>query len=140
MVEYNRSTILSTDRLNKNNRSKNQPVTAKFENFERSVSIPRSALRRVCISQEEDRKRFKIIVKNEPTSEDQMPPPEVFEKMGKYNQSLVDAGILLAAEGLSHSKDGAIVSFGKGKQTVKDGPFTEAKELVAGFWIIQFMS
>jgi len=84
--------------------------------------------------------RFMIIVKNEPTSEDQMPPPEVFEKMGKYNQSLVDAGILLAAEGLSHSKDGAIVSFGKGKQTVKDGPFTEAKELVAGFWIIQVKS
>lgn len=84
--------------------------------------------------------RFMIIIKNDPTNEDQVPPPEVFENMGKYNQSLVDAGILLAAEGLSHSKDGAIVSFGKGKQTVKDGPFTEAKELVAGFWIIQVKS
>ena len=84
--------------------------------------------------------RFMIIIKNEPTSEDQMPPPEVFEAMGNYNQSLVDAGILLAAEGLTSSKDGAIVTFAKDKQTVKDGPFTEAKELVAGFWIIQVKS
>jgi len=61
--------------------------------------------------------------------------------MGKFNQSLVDAGILLAAEGLTGSKDGAIVTFRKGgKFEVKDGPFTEAKELVAGFWIIQTKS
>ena len=84
--------------------------------------------------------RFMIIIKSEPADENQPTPPEVFEKMGKYNQSLVDAGILLAAEGLSHSKDGAIVSFGKGKQSVKDGPFAEAKELIAGFWIIQVKS
>jgi hypothetical protein len=65
----------------------------------------------------------------------------MFEEMGKYNQTLVDAGILLAAEGLSGSKDGAIVTFRKGgKFEVKDGPFTEAKELVAGFWIIQVKS
>jgi len=84
--------------------------------------------------------RFMIIIKSEPADENRPTPPEVFERMGKYNQSLVDAGILLAAEGLSHSKDGAMVSFGKGKQTVKDGPFTEAKELIAGFWIIQVKS
>jgi hypothetical protein len=84
--------------------------------------------------------RFMIIVKNDPKSEDQVPDPKMFERMGRYNQSLVDAGILLAAEGLSHSQDGAIVGFGKGKTTVKDGPFTEAKELVAGFWIIQVKS
>ena len=84
--------------------------------------------------------RFMIIIKSEPIYENQPTPPEVFESMGRYNQSLVDAGILLAAEGLSHSKDGAIVSFDKGKQTVKDGPFTEAKELIAGFWIIQVKS
>ncbi len=81
--------------------------------------------------------RFMIIVKNDPATENQMGPPEMFEAMSKYNQSLVDAGILLAAEGLSGSKDGAIVSFHGGKTSVKDGPFTEAKELVAGFWIIQ---
>jgi hypothetical protein len=84
--------------------------------------------------------RFMIIVKNDPKSEQEMPQPEMFEAMGKYNQSLVDAGILLAAEGLSGSKDGAIVAFSKGKHTVKDGPFAEAKELVAGFWIIQVKS
>jgi hypothetical protein len=65
----------------------------------------------------------------------------MFEEMGKFNQALVDAGILLAAEGLTESKDGAIVTFRKGgKFEVKDGPFTEAKELVAGFWIIQVKS
>ena len=85
--------------------------------------------------------RFMIIVKSRPELENVDPPPEMFEEMGKYNQSLVDAGILLAAEGLSGSKDGAIVTFRKGdKFEVKDGPFTEAKELVAGFWIIQVKS
>jgi hypothetical protein len=85
--------------------------------------------------------RFMIIVKNSPATENAPPPDGMFEDMGKYNQSLVDAGILLAAEGLSGSKDGAIVTYRKGgKFEVKDGPFTEAKELVAGFWIIQVKS
>ena len=85
--------------------------------------------------------RFMIIVKSTPALENVEPPPEMFEEMGKYNQSLVDAGILLAGEGLTGSKDGAIVTFRKGgKFEVKDGPFTEAKELVAGFWIIQVKS
>jgi hypothetical protein len=85
--------------------------------------------------------RFMIIVKTRPELENVEPDPAMFEDMGKYNQSLVDAGILLAAEGLTGSKDGAIVTFRKGgKFEVKDGPFTEAKELVAGFWIIQTKS
>jgi hypothetical protein len=86
--------------------------------------------------------RFMIIVKSRPELEDVEQDPSMYDEMGKYNQSLVDAGILLAAEGLTGSKDGAIVTFGKkGQQpTVKDGPFTEAKELVAGFWIIQAKS
>lgn len=85
--------------------------------------------------------RFMIIVKSRPELENVEQPPEMYEEMGKYNQSLVDAGILLAAEGLTGSKDGAIVTFRKGgKYEVKDGPFTEAKELVAGFWIIQVKS
>ncbi|MBI4920435.1 MAG: YciI family protein [Devosia nanyangense] len=85
--------------------------------------------------------KYMIIVKNHPASEDAMPDASAFEDMGKYNQDLVDAGILLAAEGLAGSKDGAIVTFKKGGQfAVKDGPFTEAKELVAGFWIIQVRS
>ncbi len=85
--------------------------------------------------------RFMIIVKNSGATENVPPDPSMFEDMGKYNQQLVDAGILLAAEGLTGSKDGAIVTFRKGgKFEVKDGPFTEAKELVAGFWIIQVKS
>ncbi len=85
--------------------------------------------------------RYMIIVKSRPEIESTAPPPEMFEEMGKFNQSLVDAGILLAAEGLTESKDGAIVTFNKKTgHTVKDGPFTEAKELVAGFWIIQVKS
>jgi hypothetical protein len=85
--------------------------------------------------------RFMIIVKMSPAQENVEPDPSMFEEMGKYNQSLVDAGILLAAEGLTGSKDGAIVTFKKdAKPVVKDGPFTEAKELVAGFWIIQVRS
>jgi hypothetical protein len=84
--------------------------------------------------------RYMIIVKSDPAAEQTTPSPSEFEAMGRYNQSLVDAGILLAAEGLTASKDGAIVTFNSGKQTVKDGPFTEAKELVAGFWIIQAKS
>ena len=84
--------------------------------------------------------RYMIIVKNDPKSENRMPDPAVFEAMGTFNQSLVDAGILLAAEGLTPSKDGAQVTNKAGKMSVKDGPFTEAKELVAGFWIIQAKS
>lgn len=84
--------------------------------------------------------RYMIIVKNDPRTETEMPGPELFEAMDAYNRSLVDAGILLAAEGLAGSDKGAIVTFKGGKFTVKDGPFTEAKELVAGFWIIQVKS
>jgi hypothetical protein len=84
--------------------------------------------------------RFMIIVKNDPASEQIPPTREMFEAMGGYNQSLQDAGVLLAVDGLSGSKDGARVSFDKGKPTVKDGPFSEAKELIAGFWIIQVRS
>ena len=85
--------------------------------------------------------RYMIIVKMKPEQEGVVQDQSAFEEMGKYNQSLVDAGILLAAEGLAESKDGAILTFRKGgKFEVKDGPFTEAKELVAGFWIIQVKS
>ena len=84
--------------------------------------------------------RFMIIVKGEPKDEQVMPDPAMFEAMGRFNQSLADAGILLAAEGLSPSRAGAKVSFDHGKVSVKDGPFSEAKELIGGFWIIQVKS
>jgi hypothetical protein len=84
--------------------------------------------------------RYMIIVKG--SYEDEINPPPNFDQMlvemGKYNQMLIDAGVMLAGEGLQPSSTGAIVRFGKGKPpTVKDGPFTEAKELVGGFWIIE---
>ena len=81
--------------------------------------------------------RFMMIVKSDPVSEQQTPKAEDFEMMGKYNQTLRDAGVLLTLDGLSSSKDGAKVTFNNGKPTVKDGPFTEAKELVAGFSIME---
>lgn len=85
--------------------------------------------------------RFMIIVKNTPQTENADLPPSLYEDMGKYNQALTDAGVLLAVEGLAGSKEGAIVTYRKGGQfVVKDGPFTEAKELIAGFWIIQVKS
>ena len=68
------------------------------------------------------------------------PKPEAFEAMGKYNEELVKAGILLAAEGLAASSKGARVKFSGDERTVIDGPFAEAKEVVAGFSIIQVKS
>jgi len=69
-----------------------------------------------------------------------LPKPEAFAAMGEYNEELVKAGILLAAEGLAASSKGARVKFSGDKRTVIDGPFTETKELVAGFSIIQVKS
>jgi len=64
----------------------------------------------------------------------------MFAEMGKFNEELVKAGVLLAAEGLQASSKGARVKFSKGKKTVIDGPFAETKELVAGFWLWQLRS
>jgi hypothetical protein len=69
-----------------------------------------------------------------------LPKPEAFAAMQKYNEELVKAGILLAAEGLAASSKGARVKFSGDKRTVIDGPFTETKELIAGFSIIQVKS
>jgi hypothetical protein len=69
-----------------------------------------------------------------------MPSEEILAAMGKYNEELVNAGVLLAGEGLHPSSKGARVWFSDGKTTVIDGPFTEAKELIAGFWLWQVKS
>ena len=80
--------------------------------------------------------RFIVMVKATPKSEaGVMPGPELFEAMGKYNEQLVNAGIMKAGEGLQPSSKGARVHFSGAKRTVVDGPFAETKELVAGFWI-----
>jgi hypothetical protein len=85
--------------------------------------------------------RFMVIVKADKNSEAGSPPdPKVWEEMGKYNEELEKAGILLAAEGLHPSSKGARVRFSGSKRTVIDGPFTEAKELIAGFWLWQVKS
>ena len=68
------------------------------------------------------------------------PPAEVFEMMGKYNADMLDAGVLLAAEGLTPGAEGAVITYPDGGPLVTDGPFTEAKELVAGFWILEVAS
>ena len=85
--------------------------------------------------------RFMVMVMATKDSEAGPPPkPEEFAAMQKYNEELAKAGILLAAEGLAASSKGARVKFSGDKRTVIDGPFTEAKELVAGFTIIQVKS
>ncbi|HVO46011.1 MAG TPA: YciI family protein [Steroidobacteraceae bacterium] len=69
-----------------------------------------------------------------------LPPPELFAAMGQYNEQLIKAGIMLAGEGLKPSSHGKRVHFSGKNRTVTDGPFTETKELVAGFWLWQVKS
>ena len=85
--------------------------------------------------------RFMMIVKaNKDSEAGVLPTEEQLAEMAKYNEELVKAGVLLAAEGLHASAKGARVRFSGAKRTVIDGPFTEAKELIAGFWLIQAKS
>jgi hypothetical protein len=80
--------------------------------------------------------RFMVIVKADKNSEAGiMPSKQLLTDMGKFNEQLVKAGVMLAGEGLQPSSKGKRVRFSGGKHTVIDGPFTETKELVAGFWI-----
>jgi len=85
--------------------------------------------------------RFMILVKASKDSEaGVLPSEQLFTEMGKFNEELVKAGVLLAAEGLQASSKGARVKFSGGKRTVIDGPFAETKELIAGFWLWQVKS
>ena len=85
--------------------------------------------------------RFMVIVKaNKETEAGVLPSAELLSEMGKYNEELVKAGIMLAGEGLQPSSKGARIKFSGNKRTVIDGPFVETKELVAGFWIWQVKS
>jgi hypothetical protein len=85
--------------------------------------------------------RFMMIVKANAESESgKLPSSEELAEMGRYNDQLVNAGILLAMDGLQSSANGARVTFKGGKPSVVDGPFAEAKELIAGFWIIDVKS
>ena len=85
--------------------------------------------------------RFMMIVKASKDSEaGVMPGEELLSAMGKYNEELMEAGVLLDAAGLQASSKGAHIKFSGGKRTVIDGPFREAKELIAGYWSIQVKS
>ena len=86
--------------------------------------------------------RFMVIVKATPETEKAgaLPDPQLLLEMGKYNEELSKAGVLLALDGLHPSSKGARVKFSGKSRTVVDGPFTEAKELIAGFSILQVKS
>ena len=85
--------------------------------------------------------RFMVMVKATPESEaGQLPSTELLEAMGKYNEELAKAGIMLAGEGLQASSKGARVRFKGSERSVVDGPFAETKELIAGFWLWEVRS
>ena len=85
--------------------------------------------------------RFMVIVRATNASEaGEMPSEQLLTAMGKYNEELVRAGVLLAAEGLHPSSAGALVRFSGDRREVVDGPFAEARELIAGFWLFQVRS
>jgi hypothetical protein len=82
--------------------------------------------------------RFMVLVPANADSEaGVLPDQEILTKMGKFNEEMVKAGVMLAGEGLQASSKGARITFSGGKTTVTDGPFTESKELIAGYWLIQ---
>jgi hypothetical protein len=85
--------------------------------------------------------RVMVIVKaNKDSEAGILPKKDLLEKMGKYNEELVKAGVMLAGEGLQASSKGKRIRFEGNKRTVIDGPFTETKELIAGFWLWQVRS
>ncbi len=85
--------------------------------------------------------RFMMIVKaNKDSEAGKMPSEELLSAMGKYNEELMKAGVLLDLSGLQPSSKGARIKFSGDKKTVVDGPFTESKELIGGYWIIQVKS
>ena len=85
--------------------------------------------------------RFMVIVKaNEESEAGVLPSPELLAEMGKYNEELARAGVMLAGEGLHSSAKGVRIKFSGEKRTVIDGPFAETKELIAGYWLLQVKS
>ena len=85
--------------------------------------------------------RVMVVVKaNEDSEAGVMPSEELLTAMGKFNEELVNAGVMLAGDGLKASSEGARVRFEKGEQKVIDGPFAETKELLAGYWVLEVKS
>jgi hypothetical protein len=82
--------------------------------------------------------RFMVIVKATAASEAGiLPSAELIDAMGKFNQEMIDAGVMIAGDGLQASSKGARINISGDKRTVTDGPFPETKELIAGFWILK---
>lgn len=85
--------------------------------------------------------RFMVMVPaNQESEAGVLPDAKILAEMGKFNEEMVKAGVMLAGEGLHASSKGARLKFSGGKTTVIDGPFTESKEMIAGFWLIQVKS
>jgi hypothetical protein len=111
-----------------------------------NLSISRRPVRRVdrgnaFDAQKETTMRFMAIVKATKESEaGVMPSEQLLSDMGKFNEELVKAGVLLAGEGLHPSSKGARIKFSGNKRSVTDGPFAETKEVIAGFWLLQVKS
>ncbi|QVQ54780.1 YciI family protein [Spiractinospora alimapuensis] len=87
--------------------------------------------------------RYLMSIMSDPQSETDprfQPGPEIFEAMAAYNEEMLAAGVLLSGEGLAPTAEGAKVTFRDGKATVVNGPFTEAKEFIAGYWVLQVES
>src|SRR5437868_9480664 len=85
--------------------------------------------------------RFMVMVPaNKESEAGILPDRKILEEMGKFNEEMAKAGVMLAGEGLQPTSKGARIKFSGGKTTVIDGPFTESKELIAGFWLIQAKS
>src|SRR5437764_7731690 len=99
------------------------------------------ARRSSAIHPKETDMRFMVLIKADKNTEaGVMPSQELIAEMTKFNEELVKAGVMLAGEGLHPSSKGARVRFSGSRRTVIDGPFAEAKELIAGFWLIQVKS
>jgi hypothetical protein len=85
--------------------------------------------------------KYMLLLKSDAATETTaLPTEEELNEMGKYNEELVKAGVMLAGEGLHPSSEGARIDYDGDGRTVTDGPFTEAKELIAGFWILEVSS
>ena len=85
--------------------------------------------------------KYMLMLKaDDANQEDRMPTDEELNAMGRYNEQLIESGVLLAGEGLHPAETGSWIAFDGEERTVTDGPFAEAKELIAGFWIIQTQS
>jgi hypothetical protein len=94
----------------------------------------------IHINIQEGPMRFMMFIIPNTTAEDWTPTPEVVAAMGRYNQELTQAGVLISLDGLHPVTEAARVSFSGGSPTVTDGPFTEAKEVIGGYWMIQARS